>query len=140
MAELKTKPGDESVESYLAAIEDASRRSDCQALDAMMRRVTGEEPVMWGGSIVGYGTYHYVYASGREGDWLLTGFASRKRDLTVYIMSGLDAHREILSGLGRFREGKGCLYLKHLSDVDADALESLVSDSVRVLRERYPAT
>lgn len=140
MAEPKTKPTDVAVHDHLAAIEDDARRADCRALVELMTRVTGHEPVMWGPSIVGFDRYHYRYASGHEGDAAVVGFASGKRRLTLYLAPGYegDATRGLLARLGRHERGKGCLYLKRLSDVDPDALEDLVRWSVTEIRRRYP--
>lgn len=139
MAEPKTRPTDASVEEFIACVEGEARRADCETLVAMMRRVTGVEPVMWGPSIVGFGSYHYRYASGREGDWMLTGFSPRKRDLTVYIMSGFKGADEIIARLGAHRTSSGsCLYIKRLSDVDLEVLEELVGASVERMRRAYP--
>lgn len=140
MAELKTKPTDVAVRDHLAAIEDDARRADCEALVELMSRVTGCEPVMWGPSIVGFDRYHYRYASGHEGDAALVGFASGKRQLTLYLAPGFegDATRELLARLGKHKAGKGCLYLKRLSDVDSEVLERLVRWSVGEIRRRYP--
>jgi Domain of unknown function (DU1801) len=137
MAELKTKPTSASIKAYLEGIEPEDRRKDAKKVDAIMRRVTGEKGAMWGESIVGYGTYHYVYASKREGDWMLTGFASRKAALTLYIMAGFSRFDETLAKLGKHKTGKGCLYIKSLDDVDLKVLESLISQSVKYLRKKY---
>jgi hypothetical protein len=140
MAELKTRPTDVAVRDHLAAIEDDARRGDCEALVELMTRVTGHEPVMWGPSIVGFDRYHYRYASGHEGDAAVVGFASGKRQITLYLAPGFesDATRELLARLGKHKLGKGCLYLKRLSDVDPEALEELVRWSVAEIRRRYP--
>lgn len=135
MAELKTRPTGDDVEAHLAAIEDARRREDCRRILEIMRRATGVEPRMWGSSIVGFGEYHYVYASGREGDWFEVGFASRKRNIAVYVMPGLEGLEQILGRLGDYSTGVGCLYLKRLADVDVAVLEELVAAAVRRLRE-----
>lgn len=127
--EPKTKPTAASVSAFLGAIEDPERRADCKALARLMRRATGKTPKMWGPSIVGYGSYHYRYASGREGDWMLTGFSPRKRDLTVYVMSGFPRHAALMKKLGKFKTGKSCLYLTRLADVDQEVLEELVRAS-----------
>jgi hypothetical protein len=137
MAELKTKLTGASVKDYLEAIEPEDRRKDAKRVDAIMRRATGEKGAMWGESIVGYGSYHYTYASGREGDWMLTGFASRKAALTLYIMAGFSRFDETLAKLGTFKTGKGCLYIKRLDDVDLKVLESLIAQSVKYLRKKY---
>jgi hypothetical protein len=134
MAELKTKKNDASVQAYIDAIEDEDRRADCETVMALMSEVTGEEPAMWGDSIVGFGSYHYRYDSGREGDWLLTGFSSRKQNLTLYIMSGFSRFDELMGRLGKFKTGKSCLYLKRFEDIDADVLRVLIGESVAHLR------
>jgi hypothetical protein len=139
MAELKTRPTRASVEKFIAGVEDETKRQDCRTLVELMRRVTGEKPVMWGPSIVGFGRYHYRYKSGREGDWMLAGFAPRKRDLTVYVMAGFKGAEKILARLGKHKASSGgCLYLKRLADVDLEVLERLVGDSVARLRRAYP--
>ncbi len=135
MAELKTRPTDSDVTAYVDAIEDEVRREDCRTLLAMMRRVTGAEPVMWGDSIIGFGEYHYRSPrTGREGDWFETGFASRKANIALYIMPGLEPYAEILDRLGKHKTGVGCVYLKRLSDVDPAVLEELVATAVAALR------
>ncbi len=130
MAELKTQPNETSVEAFLDGVSDETKRQDCHALVELMRQVTGEEPKMWGGSIVGFGSYHYKYASGREGDWFLAGFSPRKQNLTLYIMSGFSRHDELMSQLGKHKTGKSCLYVKKLADIDGDVLKELVERSV----------
>ncbi len=130
MAELKTQPNAASVEAFLDGVTDETKRDDCYALMDLMRGVTGEEPKMWGGSIVGFGSYHYKYASGREGDWFLTGFSPRKQNLTLYIMSGFSRHDELMAKLGKHKTGKSCLYVKKLADVDGEVLHELVERSV----------
>jgi len=126
----KTVPTNASVSAFLNAIEDPDRRRDCKAVAKMLKRVTGAKPKMWGPSIVGYGSYHYRYASGREGDWPLAGFSPRKNDLTLYVMSGFEGSKGLLKKLGKHKTGKACLYLKRLADVDMDVLEELVTKSV----------
>ena len=130
MAELKTKENDQSVETFLSSIEDAQKQQDCRTLIAIMQEATGAAPRMWGESIVGFGHYHYKYASGREGDWFLTGFAPRKQNLTLYIMAGFDNYEALLSKLGKHSTGKSCLYVKRLADVDMLVLTELVVESV----------
>jgi hypothetical protein len=139
MAELKTKPTDDSVQAFLDGIDSDDRRNDCIAVTQLMRDVTDEEPRMWGPSIVGFGSYHYRYASGREGDWFLTGFSPRKRDLTLYIMAGFDRYDELMGRLGKHSTGKSCLYVKHLADIDVDVLRELVGASVAHMRSRHGA-
>lgn len=145
MAENKTRATDASVDAYLAAIEDDARRADCIALIALMRRASGEPPVMWGSSIVGFGSYHYRYDSGREGDSCQVGFSSRKGDISVYLSAGVLGEEGVLARLGRCKAGKGCLYLRRLADVDVDLLEQLVIATVARTRkgavaERSPGT
>lgn len=134
MAELKTRPSNASVERFLADIGDSGRREDCVALVELMSALTGEPARMWGPSIVGFGSYHYRYRSGREGDWFLVGFSPRKRDLTVYVMSGFEEHQGLMERLGKYKTGKCCLYLKRLADVDPDILRELLKRSVDELR------
>lgn len=131
MAELKTKPNKQSVEAFLNGIADPEKRADAFSILALMKRVTGTEPRMWGTSIVGFGDCHYKYASGHEGDWFLTGFSPRKSDLTLYITPGLHKYSSLLKKLGKHKTGKSCLYLKTLADVDLPTLKELVSQSVK---------
>ena len=138
MAELKTKEHDGSVEAFLDGVADERRRADCRAVATLMREVTGEAPKMWGPSIVGFGRYHYRYASGHEGVACLTGFSPRKATLTLYVMPGFDRFDEILGRLGKFKAGKGCLYLKRLTDVDETVLRELITASVAHLRATWP--
>jgi hypothetical protein len=135
MAELKTKPSKVSVQQFLAGIQDKQRRADCRTLVTLMREATGRPPTMWGTSIVGFGNYHYKYASGREGDWFLTGFSPRKQDLTLYIMGGFQSHRELMDRLGKYRTGKGCLYLKALDDVHLPTLKKLIQRSIKEIQK-----
>jgi uncharacterized protein DUF1801 len=137
MAENKTKATEASVESYLSAIEDESRRKDCEALSKLMSKVTKEQPKMWGTSIVGFGSYHYKYPSGREGDSCLVGFSSRKGDITLYLVADFPGHDELLSRLGKHKMGKGCLYVRKLSDVDPQVLEQLVAGSFAERKRHY---
>lgn len=130
MAELKTKPTDADVEAFLAGIPDPQKRSDSLVLLDLFRAVTGEQPRMWGSSIVGFGDYHYAYASGREGDWFVTGFSPRKQNLTLYCMGSYEPHAELLARLGKHKLGKGCLYINRLRDVDLGVLRELVAATV----------
>jgi hypothetical protein len=129
MSELKTKPTDASVEAFLNAVDHPQRRADGYVLLQMMKEITQEPPIMWGSSIVGFGSYHYRYASGREGDWFKTGFSPRKRSLSIYLMQGFDTYKDLLSRLGRHRVGKGCLYINKLADVDLDVLRAIIKRS-----------
>lgn len=141
MPTQKTLPTAVLPADHLAAIEDDARRDDCWALVRLFTRITGHPPVMWGPSIVGFGSYHYRYPTGHEGDAPLVGFASGKRQLTVYLAPGFadEGTADLLTRLGKHKTGKGCLYLTRLSQVDLDVLEALVRRSVEVLRDRYPA-
>lgn len=138
MAELKTKPTGVSVKAYIDALEDETRRKDCRAIAALMKRVTGCAPKMWGPSIVGFGSYHYEYASGHSGDMCLTGFSSRGREIVVYLMSGGEEAEKLFSALGKHRRGKSCLYFKGLAGVDVTVLEKLVALCYAETRRRYP--
>jgi uncharacterized protein DUF1801 len=133
VAELKTKPTGQSVTEFLNRIPDAQRRADCFAVAKMMQEITGSKPKMWGPSIVGFGSYHYKYDSGREGDWLVTGFSPRKQDLTLYIMMGFQRHEALMKDLGKHRAAKSCLYIKRLSDIHVPTLKKLIKASVKDL-------
>ena len=139
MAQLKTRRNGASVDDFLDAVDKERRREECRTINDMMRRVTGEDGAMWGDSIVGFGSYHYKYASGREGDWFLTGFAPRKQALTVYIMPGFTNFNDLMAKVGKHKTAKSCLYIKKLEDVDLDVLEDLVAKSIVYMRETYGA-
>ena len=138
MAEQKTKPTRASVDAYIDAIDDEQRRADCHKLVEIMSRITGEPPRMWGASIVGFGSYHYRYASGREGESSLAAFSSRKSDISIYVMAGFAGQQALLANLGRHKAGKACLYVRRLADIDLRRLEALVESSVAQMRLRYP--
>jgi hypothetical protein len=138
MADLKTQPSDASVDQFIQAVPDEQRRQDAVALLALMQCITQQEPQLWGGTMVGFGRYHYTYASGRSGTWFVTGFAPRKRETTVYIMPGFEPYAALLEQLGQHRLGKSCLYIKRLSDVDRQVLETLIAQSVTDMAARYP--
>lgn len=129
MAELKTQKNDGDVIAFLNGVAHEKRRTDSFKVLELMKEVTGETPKMWGNSIIGFGQYHYKYASGREGDWFLTGFSPRKQSLTLYIMAGFDDYDELMSRLGKYKTGKSCLYINKLEDVDQDVLRTLVKKS-----------
>lgn len=137
MADNKTRPTDADVRDYLGAIADDARRQDCETLVALMQRVTGKPPVMWG-SIVGFDSYHYRYESGREGDAPLAGFASRKGDISIYLSCDVPAGDGLRERLGRHKMGKACLYVRRLADVDLGVLEQLVAEAAAATRARYP--
>ena len=137
MAELKTKQNDGDVDAFLDAVPDEEKRKDCYEILELMKQVTGEDPKMWGGSIVGFGKYTYEYASGRSGEWPVTGFAPRKQALTLYIMPGFDQYADLMAKLGKHKTGKSCLYIKRLDDVDRDTLRELVESSVKHVARMY---
>lgn len=139
MARAKTTPTGASVEDYLAARASDEQRKDCKALMAMLKKVTKQQPKMWGPSIVGYGSYHYTYESGYTGTSCLTGYAIRGREIVIYLAPSWEGAEALLSNLGRHKMGKGCLYFKRLSDLDISILEQLVSGSVAELRRRHGA-
>lgn len=126
MSELKTKVNDASVEKFLNSIKDEHRKKDCLTLLHFFEKVTKEKPKMWGTAIIGFGTYHYRYATGREGDWMKCGFSPRKQNLTIYIMPGLTPFNDLLSKLGKFTTGVSCIYIKKLDDIDLKVLTKLV--------------
>jgi hypothetical protein len=136
VAELKTKPRRASVSKFLASIDDPVKRSDSQVLTRMMEAVTGEKPVLWGDAIVGFGTYHYKYATGHEGDAPVVAFSPRKRNLTVYLIYGFAENADLLSKLGKHSTAKTCLYINKLEDVDLKVLEKLIRDTVKQVRRQ----
>jgi hypothetical protein len=137
VAENKTRATIASVTEFINAIEDRQKRADARKVAAIMRRVTGKRAKMWGSSIVGYGTYHYKYESGREGDFMITGFSPRRQALTVYILAGFGRFDTLMGKLGKYKTGKSCLYIKRLSDVDEKVLEKLIDGSVKYMRNNY---
>jgi len=137
MGDNKTRPTRASVTAFMAAIGDRQMRADAKKVAAMMRRATGKRATMWGPSIVGYGSYHYRYASGREGDFMITGFSPRKQALTIYVMPGFRRFEDLMSKLGKYKTGKSCLYIRRLADVDEAVLERLIGESVRYMRAHY---
>jgi len=130
-AELKTKVNDASVTDFLNNVEDEQKRKDCLEVARMMEQVTKQQPKMWGTSIVGFGSYHYKGASGREGDWMLIGFSPRKQNITLYIMSGFERYPGLMKKLGKYSTGKSCLYIKRLSDIDVNVLQQLMTESLQ---------
>ncbi|MEO0733981.1 MAG: DUF1801 domain-containing protein [Bacteroidota bacterium] len=131
----KTQPTTVDPAEFVAQIPDEQKRRDSEWLLQTMETITGAPPVMWGPSIVGFGSYQYFYPSGREGTWLATGFSPRKAALTVYLMSGVEREAELLAKLGKHKTGKSCLYLKRLSDVDTEVLKKLITTSVEKVRQ-----
>jgi hypothetical protein len=144
MAELKTKETDADVKKYLDSVIDEKKRHDSYAILEMMAGITGAKPKLWGDSIIGFGNYRYKYSSGREGDWFLTGFAPRKQNISLYLMAGYvgsenSEYEKLLQGLGKFKMGKGCVYINKLEDIDKDRLQELIRLSVEYLKSRYKA-
>ena len=137
MAELKTKRTDDDVAAFIASIEDDTTRADSEQLVELLAEVTGDSAAMWGKSIVGFGAYHYVYESGREGDWFKVGFSPRKQSLTLYLMSGFEQYGQLLERLGKHTTGKSCLYVKRLADIDMDVLTELATKSVEHIETAY---
>ena len=135
MAELKTQPNDQSVEDFLNGVADQTKRQDSFTILELMKQETGSEPIMWGDSIIGFGIYRYKYASGRQGEWFLTGFSPRVQNLTLYIMSGFEGYDVLLNKLGKHSTGKSCLYVKKLGDIDLEVLKELIGKSVEHMIE-----
>ncbi|WP_201300987.1 DUF1801 domain-containing protein [Sunxiuqinia indica] len=140
MAELKTTPNDRSVENFLNEIEPGQKRKDGFRLLEIMKKLTNSQPQMWGESIIGFGTYHYKYASGREGDWFVTGFSPRKQNLSIYLMSCENDKRlaDLYKKLGKHKTGKACLYVKKLEDIDESVLTEMIKESIQSMKEKYP--
>ncbi|WP_133485847.1 DUF1801 domain-containing protein [Aliiroseovarius marinus] len=138
MSQNKTVPTDQSVQSFITAVEPAAKRDDAQVLDRLFREVTGFQPIMWGPSIIGYGQYHYVYDSGRQGDFLATGFSPRKTRHSIYIMPGYADFGDILARLGKHKMGKSCLYVNKLADIDLDVLAELIRAGLADLNQIWP--
>ena len=136
MAENKTKPTGSSVTAFLNKVRDQQVRDDCFAILAMMQKVSHCEPVMWGSAIVGFGTYHYVYDSGREGDSVVIGFSPRKQNISIYLMGGLKNVEDELANLGKYKTGKGCLYIKSLSDVNVAVLKKIFARAYKITPRR----
>lgn len=138
MAENKTKANKTSVAEFLSTVTQEQKRKDAETLVALFEKLVGEPAVMWGSSIIGFGQYHFKYASGREGDFMLAGFSPRKNALTLYIMAGFSKYADHLARLGKYKTGKSCLYIKKLEDVDMDVLSELIVDSVEAVKKKYP--
>ncbi|NIJ21844.1 hypothetical protein FHS95_003555 [Sphingomonas naasensis] len=138
MAETRTRPTEMRVTDFIEAAPDAVRREDAKTLVELMSRISGEEPRMWGPSIIGFGSYHYRYESGHEGDACRLGFSPRKTELVLYVLNGSSAQEALLARLGKHKTGKACLYIKKLADVDMGVLEELVRDALAAMDARYP--
>jgi hypothetical protein len=134
MADLKTIPTKASVDKFLRGISDEKKRADCYQILELMQKATKAEPKMWGTSIVGFGRYHYIYESGRRGEWFLAGFSPRKQNLALYLMGGFEGCSDLLNQLGRYSTGKGCLYINKLEDIDFKILKKLISRSVQLAK------
>ncbi|NQZ76188.1 MAG: DUF1801 domain-containing protein [Ekhidna sp.] len=139
MSRQKTKPqgGQESVTNFINAIASEEKRQDAIQLLDLMSRVTGQEPKLWGNSMIGFGSYHYKYESGREGEWFLAGFSLRKANLSIYVVSGFDTMGDLLEKLGKHKRSVGCLYIKKLHDIDMQVLEEITVRSVEIVKKRY---
>lgn len=138
MAENKTKQTNASVDKFINSLKDETEREDCYKIIKIMKSITKEEPRMWGPSIIGFGTYHYKYASGREGDMCIAGFSPRKQNLTIYLMPGFEIQQSQLKKLGKYKTSKVCLYIKSLKDVDVKILKEMISISVKETKKLYP--
>lgn len=140
MAELKTKQTKQSVAAFLKTVTDEQKRQDTDTVIEIMRAATKTDPVMWGTSIIGFGTYRYKYATGREGDWMIVGLSPRKQNLTLYIMPGFAEYGDLLAKLGKHACGSSCLYIKRLSDIDLPTLKKLITLSVAFMKKKYKPT
>lgn len=134
--ELKTKVTNVSVIDFINAVGHDQKKEDAYVLLDLLAEITGEEPKMWGPSIIGFGTYHYKYASGQEGDFMAAGFSPRKAKHSIYIMSGFDAHPELMAKLGKYKTGKSCLYVNKLSDIDLNVLKELIHESYQWIKNK----
>lgn len=137
MAKSKTAETLESVNDYINAVESETQRKDSFKLIELMRRVSGHEPKMWGPSIIGFGTYHYKYDSGHEGDAPLIGFSPRKAAISLYVFTGLESHKHFLNDFGKFKMGKACIYVKKLSDINEEKLMTVIGETISFLKTKY---
>ena len=137
MAALKTQPNDLDPNQFLENIEDDQKRMDSYKILELMKKISDKDPVMWGDSIIGFGSYNYIYPTGTKGTWFLTGCSPRKRNMTVYLMPGAESMKDNFEGLGKYKLGKGCLYFNKLADINQGILENLVKKSIGILLERY---
>ena len=134
---MKTKKTRQSVKAFLDGIEDDKRRADSRALTKLLEDVSKEKPALWGHGLIGFGTYHYKYPSGREGDWYLTGLSPRKQALTIYVMPGFEGYDELMAELGEYKSGKSCIYVKQLEDIHLPTLKKLVRKSIAHTKKLY---
>jgi len=137
MAENKTKPTGESVTDFINSVESEQKKKDAFELLALFKELTNEKAVLWGPSLIGFGSYHYKYESGREGDFFVAGFSPRKTALTIYIMSGFSKHDRLMTKLGKHKTGKSCLYINKLDDIDREVLKELVLESIKFVKEKH---
>jgi len=137
MSTNKTQPTAASVTEFINAVENEQKRKDAFEVLEMISAITGEQPVIWGPSLIGFGKYHYNYESGREGDFFIAGFSPFKTALTIYILSGMSKFPNLMAKLGKYKTGKSCLYLKKLDDIDRPVLKELMSESVKWMKENY---
>ena len=138
MMDLKTKQNEKSVDEFINKIEDLEKKKSSRQILEILKDISKKKAKMWGDSIIGFGKYHYKYASGREGDWMRIGFSPRKQYLTLYIIDGFDKHRELMENLGKYKTGKSCLYIKKLEDIDIDILKELMKKSLLNMEKLYP--
>ena len=139
-SELKTKKTNNSVRTFISSVKNIEKRNDANTLIKLFTKVTKKKPTMWGDSIVGFGEYHYKSISGREGDWLLTGFSPRKQNLTIYTMLGFEQYKNIMKNLGSYKTARSCLYIKKLSDIDTSLLKKLIKKSFLDMKKKYSQT
>lgn len=135
--ELKTKENKGNVDKFLNSVENEQKRNDSFLLLELMKKITKEEPKMWGNSIIGFGNYHYKYESGREGDWFLCGFSPRKQNLSIYLMCNFDGLEDLLTDLGKYKKSVGCLYIKKLEDINIKVLEKMIKRAIQILKNKY---
>ncbi len=135
MAELKTKENSKSVDLFLKSVKDEKKRDECYQIMDWMKKATGKEPKMWGKSIVGFGTYHYKYKSGREGDWFMTGFSPTKTNISLHLLPGFENFSDLMANLGKYKTGRGCLYVKTLDDIDTKTLKTLIKKSFAEMKK-----
>lgn len=135
-AELKTKENKGNVDKFLNSVENEQKRNDSFLLLELMKKITKEEPKMWGDSIIGFGNYHYKYESGREGDWFLCGFSPRKQNLSIYLMCNFDGLEDLLTDLGKYKKSVGCLYIKKLEDINIKVLEKMIKRAIQILKKK----
>ncbi len=136
-AELKTKENSGDINKFLLSVDNEQKRNDSFLLLELMKKITKEEPKMWGDSIIGFGNYHYKYESGREGDWFLCGFSPRKQNLSIYLMCNFDGLEDLLTDLGKYKKSVGCLYIKKLEDINIKVLEKMIKRAIQILKKKY---